>query len=391
MLLTREKYDARRLVYMALLCAAVLLTRIDAGIILFFSTAYCFLKKRGCGFFKMIGAGVLGLLPFAAWEVFSVLYYGAFFPNTYYIKKNTGFPLGMYLRNGALYLAVSELFDVILGVVIVLAVLFMLRSKQGRLLCLALGMAIKTVYIVWIGGDFMLGRHFSDMYFMAAVVLLSLCGGEDVEKARILHVPLRRALAFGLCLCVCLTLMLRSVFVTGFIDNDHFADEKLFYSRTQSITSIVKGRLLHDSDVTTKTWGADRKVVKRSIEAGYRGDYFDWAGGELVYEFNDGFYMTDKYGLGDPLLSHLPAVPVKPRDFKTGHMYRQAPAGYRESVRTGENRIEDESLHEYFDIVCYVTRGAFWDVQRMRTAVGLALGRYDGLVNEYLAHISDQT
>ena len=105
-----------------------------------------------------------------------------------------------------------------------------------------------------------------------------------------------------------------------------------------------------------------------------------------MYYYNDKVYLVDKYGLGDPLLSHLPAV--EDEVFRTGHMYREFPAGYRESIQTGENLIVDPSLHAYYDIVRYVISGQLTNSERIKTSIKFALGKYDYLVDEYLEHIN---
>jgi len=69
-------------------------------------------------------------------------------------------------------------------------------------------------------------------------------------------------------------------------------------------------------------------------------------------------------------------------------MRRDLPAGYQESVQTGENMIIDPSLHEYYDILCLITRsGDLFSKERLKAVINMNLGRYDYLIEEYLASL----
>lgn len=382
--LLNEKFDAKKLLGISFICSLILMTRMDAGIIVFFVTAYCFLAKRDCGFFKMILCGIAGLIPFALWEVFSVLYYGALFPNTYYIKVNTGFEKSLYIKNGIIYMFASEIFDVALAVFIIIAIILMIKSKNLKMVCITIGMVAKAAYLLSVGGDFMLGRHFSDMYFIAIIVIVFL---EDSIKIpfSLFEADNRSILCCLLVFCLSLTVIFRSINVTDYISKDYFADEKQNYSSTQSFLRVVKNKVLYDYDITKAFWDTDE--VNRSLESGVKGDILEWAPGAIVFYNNDGFYLNDKYGLGDPLLSHLPAVEME--NFRSGHMYREVPEGYRESRQTGENKIVDPDLHEFYDIMTKVISDPFFDKDRIKLSVEFAMGKYDYLVDNYIENVGE--
>lgn len=86
---------------LGLITSASLLNRLDTAV--FFAPAmfYVLIKNfRG----KTFGMLALSMVPVLAWFVFSIIYYGFFFPNTAYAKLNTGIPNLMLIRQGFIYL-----------------------------------------------------------------------------------------------------------------------------------------------------------------------------------------------------------------------------------------------------------------------------------------------
>lgn len=378
LLFANDTFDFKRLLHLALLCSLVLTTRMDAGILLFAVTAYCFLAKRSCSMFKMAAAGIAGLSPFFLWEIFSFLYYGSPFPNTYDIKLNTGFPLSEYLVRGISYVFESFGFDMAVVVFPVIAACMLLR-EQMKLKLLGAGIILKIIYIVRIGGDFMVGRHFADLFFVSVCSILYL-GGRKKEQSKQKMIFYRRTLIICTAACLMLTQVTRLISLQYMwpVKNTS-TDERAYYYPTLGMIPMILGNLLEHEDTSDRTWISDE--VKASIEKGYKGDLLNWASGVLVYKYNRDFYMSDRYGLGDPLLSKLPAVHEK--DWRVGHMMREAPEGYKESLITGKNMITDEYLHQYYDILQEVVRGDLFSKDRLKKAAGLFFGKYDDLLIKY--------
>jgi arabinofuranosyltransferase len=86
----------------------------------------------------------------------------------------------------------------------------------------------------------------------------------------------------------------------------------------------------------------------------YKGDIIEWTTGVLMYYYADNIYINDTIALGYPFLARLPAIYTK--NWTVGHLRREIPVGYRESMQTGENHIVDPDLHEYLDILWDITR-----------------------------------
>ena len=64
-------------------------------------------------------------------------------------------------------------------------------------------------------------------------------------------------------------------------------------------------------------------------------------------------------------------------------MYRAVPAGYRETILTGENMIKDKDLAQYYDVIHEMTSGELFSMKRMTTVIDWNLGKYDYLLENY--------
>ena len=103
--------------------------------------------------------------------------------------------------------------------------------------------------------------------------------------------------------------------------------------------------------------------------------------------YNSDIYLNDLYALGDPFLSKLPAV--REDNWRIGHMWREAPVGYAETVLYGEDVIENDSIREYYEIIKLITRGPIWDKDRLNAVIGINTGRYDHLIEEYRSTLDE--
>ena len=73
-----------------------------------------------------------------------------------------------------------------------------------------------------------------------------------------------------------------------------------------------------------------------------------------------------------------------PDPWRVGHTNREIPAGYADSVRYGENRLEDPNLKEYYDMYLEVTRGKLFSGKRIKLAFEFAMGKYQYLIDRYV-------
>jgi arabinofuranosyltransferase len=87
-------------------------------------------------------------------------------------------------------------------------------------------------------------------------------------------------------------------------------------------------------------------------------------------------HIVDMFALAEPLLARLPAHPAS----RSGHLLRDIPAGYVETLETGTNRIKDPNIAAFYDRLSLVISGQLWDRNRVVAGINLLLGRYDHLL-----------
>ena len=321
-------------------------------------------------FRDIFGNVILGFLPIIIWEVFSLLYYGFPFPNTYYAKLTTGIPQSELYQQGWFYFRNSLTWDHITIPIIALAVLLSFLQREPKRISLALGIVLYLGYILRIGGDFMSGRFFSMPFLLSLALILNL---PKIQSVNIRPVP--SLIATCLILFVGLTahkppMLIQATERNGTIDEHGIADEKLVYFRCCSLLGQWDGNIgIKIADDARK---ADQEGVRLVIRESIG-----------IYGFYTGpnVYIMDKVCLSDPLRARLPVTGA----WRIGHFYRDYPVGYPESIEDGfVNRIREPHLHEYYDRLMLVTRGRLLSPERLKTIIMFNLGAYDHLIDEYM-------
>ena len=372
--LNRQIFQKKDLFFLALLEGLIAFTRMDAALIFSLSSAAAFLFMRAdtcveerksynwVGLIKSIPVAIAGLMPFIAWEIFSFFYYGSFFPNTMLAKLNTGYEKSEYFIRGYWYYIESLAFDVLIVVVpavfvvIAFGKLIYNKKKMNNYVWIASGVLVYMFYIIYIGGDFMKGRHFTVIFWISLVCIVymleSITTFKNIEKIYIFMCVL---VVFNLVLCPIATQKVHE------IDPINYTDERKGYYWFTGLPVVVKHYIV-DKD----------EIIKTCQHKGIQWFY----GNEEWYE----------YRLYDPLLSRLPAV--KDDNWMVGHMEREIPSGYQETLDYGINCIEDENLKEYYDKLLFILSGDLWDSKRLKEIVLFNIGKYDYLLEEYVVHNS---
>jgi len=305
----------------------------------------------------------IGFAPFAAWELFSILYYGFPFPNTAYAKLATGIPRGELVGQGLHYLLSTLRLDPLTALAIAAGLLFALRGG-GRERALAAGVAAYLAYVVWIGGDFMSGR------FLSA----PLAGGAAL-LARWRPQRLRWTVALPFLPLALLALaMPRSPLRAGpdygelrrnAIDRRGIADERAFYYEATGLWRALAGAPIPDHHAIRD--GRQLRAQGPSVQlrggVGFVGYY---AGPEV--------YLVEPWAITDPLLARLPVS--RTQSVRIGHFTRDIPEGYLESLASGDNRIADPRIAALFDAVTTVTRAPLWSRRRLAEIWKLNRGAY---------------
>ncbi|MCR5686441.1 MAG: hypothetical protein K6G58_00205 [Lachnospiraceae bacterium] len=383
-----ERYDRKTLLIMALLVSLIAMTRMDAVLIFAPMAVYAYISKRdGFSFARSVGPGILGLLPFILWELFATFYYGFPFPNTAYAKLGTDFALREYVVRGIRYYLNAAVCDPIILIVPVFAVIAAMSVKKAQYIACMTGPVIYGLYLLYIGGDFMMGRHFTVSFFISVICYMDIKNREFSELGR--GAGLHRsfvaaavaALIFGTTSNV-----ITDQFLFGRTFGSPISDERAGYFTSSSLFNNVSSLISTGELGIRYTWREDG--VDELRENGMAGGILDSVPGITKY-YNNDLYLNDLYALGDPYLAHLPAV--KEQGWRIGHMWREAPAGYRNLVRYGwdSGAIINEDARQYYEIIDEITRGKLFDADRIMKVININLGRYDHLIDNYKATLDE--
>ena len=380
-LFVREARRAEpRLARLALVAAALALTRLDA--ILFALPVVAVVAWRRTPRPAAVGELALGFAPLVAWELFSLVYFGSFVPNTARAKLNLEIPAGELFAQGLSYFLDSLTRDPITLIVVGLGIAVGF-ARRGTERLVAVGVLLYLVYIVRIGGDFMSGRFFAAPALASAALLGGLVRPSALRGRSVAGlVALGAVVVYGF-LAPSSRWFSSSEYGAGWEPNEivgptGIADERAYYYPSTGLLRVV----------------ADREDIARAGQTipPYRGAI---EGNELaesaprVTVMNEvGFFgyfagprhtVIDYWALADPLLARLPFRPEDVPDgiWRIGHYPRPIPIGYRESVETGDDHFEDRRVAELYQAVAIVTRGPLFGARRWREIWRLHTGYYD--------------
>ena len=353
--------------WMFFIASLVAFNRMDTFLILIPALAMILYENRNI---KMLVYAALGFLPFIFWELFSLLYYGFPFPNTAYAKLGTGISSLLLLQQGIRYVIDSIQRDPVTLFVIVLGILLALRSRNVKIILVAMGIVLYFMYVIKIGGDFMSGRYFSVLLLAAAVLILKTT---DVNFSR------TNLAISGLIIVLGLSASnpdLRN-HITRHVDvrNYGITDERVVYFRTLALINL-----------DWKTRRPDHIWVQQGLEHKAKGRLLSIGPANGLFAFYAGpnLHVVDTHGLGDPLLARLPAYHTS--DFIIGHFFRAVPQGYWKYKGSFGDQIKDRNLREYYQKLSILihskklfSKGRLLIIWRFNT------GYYDYLLNAYLA------
>ena len=352
--LSRE-FDLRLFTRLCLIAALGIFNRMDTLLLYALPLLLVFiqlLRDGKANIWQLLGRGLIGFLPFICWEIFSVIYYGFPFPNTYYAKLHTGIESSRYLRQGIAYLLDAMSRDTASCLVIGAGVWLAVVRKEWRLGMLAGSILIYLAYTVKVGGDFMASRFLS-LPLLLSVIILS-------------QQRFPRYWAWGLSAIVLLTgLSLdRPVLRYGSISQNEpvdweppasgIVDERLYYFKCGSLINLSA----HWDD-------PDCGTIKRIQPKLDKGKVFtEYAVGRSGFWSGPEYHVLDGLALSDPLLARMPVADSE--HWRIGHFLRWPPEGYVESLEKDENLVADPDLKETYESIRIITRGPIWSGERWR-------------------------
>ncbi len=349
----------------------------------------------------LLAGAAAGAVPAVAWTIFSLVYYGFPFPNTAYAKLTHGIDQAELWRQGLLYAIDLVDRDPVTAVFLVFAVALGLtgRSATGR--ALAAGIALYLVFVVRVGGDFMAGRFFAvPMYAAVLLVAWNVRLKPDATKttgpgdaaslkpdatkdgdARGLGggwlQPAPEAawlVAAGIIAVVGAAsagppLASDSRFDERMAKHNGIVDERVFYFKTNSLVHANRDSFRQPEWVVTRAPGQEWHVLDTCGLMGATG-----------LDFGPSTHLLDECALADPLLARLPAAYHE--FWRPGHYRRVLPAGYRRTLETSTNQLQDPALRQYYDALRLIVRGPrLFSGARLEAIVAMNLGRFDHLID----------
>jgi arabinofuranosyltransferase len=375
---SRVRADHRRLVLMSLVAGLAVLARPDAGIFAAPLLALSFWQYRPR--LRATRLVLLGLSPLLAWELFSLVYYGSFIPNTALAKLNLAVPTSWLLHQGALYLLDSLAHDpVTLGAVgAALALSLWKGSAHER--ALAMGILLYVAYVVRIGGDFMSGRFLCAPFFLSVALLVAKLADSPPRPSRQRYLGLALVAALILFGIAWPESRWRSradfgvaLGPAGSLHAHGIADERAYYYPSTGLLPV----LAHHAELV------ERGLPVPPYRGAIAGARFARSGQNTALWNEAGFFayfarpdqtVVDAWGLTDPLLARLPYRPDK--RWRIGHYDRRIPAGYLDSIASGANRIADPGLAQVYDGLVHILRGSLLSGRRLREIWRFNTGYY---------------
>lgn len=381
--------EIKQKVFVSTLVASLIaLNRLDLLLIVFPPLVYLYIKlarSERRWILCLAKALLVGFLPLIAWTIFSLVYYGFPFPNTYYAKIHTGIPLPLLIQQGIHYFLASAVFDPITMIFIAVAIVFAFISRRWDRITVSIGLILYGLYLIRIGGDFMLGR------FFAVPLVFSVALIANTKQPRFSAIALLAA-----ALVVGLTASDPTLFSDEkicfrndgshkrhdeMVDSTGVCNERVFYYRTNGLLiNIMKSDwaegLAHA--LGNRGFSPPRRYGRINAYpvaiAGFRG-----------FQQGPHVHAVDIHALSDPLLARLP---VQSMSWHIGHFRRKIPQGYMASLETGENRIENRYLAEYYERIRLITRGDLFSPERLVAIWEINTGACDHLIEKYLNNAS---
>ena len=260
-----ERYNAKSMFILAILVALIAMTRMDAVLIFVPMALYVYLTKRdGVSFGKAVWIGVAGLLPFVLWEIFATWYYGFPFPNTAYAKLGTNIGIGDYIVRGIRYYLNAAVCDPIILIVPLFVMIAALSVKKSQYIACMAGPLLYGIYLLYIGGDFMMGRHFTLLFFISVICYMDIKNREFSELGR--GASLHRMFT-GFVIAALLFTGTSHIITDQFLFGNTFgspiSDERAGYFNTSSLFNNVYSLIKTGDLCIRNTWNEDSEQELR--------------------------------------------------------------------------------------------------------------------------------
>jgi len=327
-----------------------LVVRHDLLVLLAIPTAFAVERyRRFVPGWRWLNWIIVATAPILVWSAFAIVYYGTPLPNPVYAKLWTGIAQTQLWRQGLWYVVETFRADAVTVVVLVAGTAILFASRRAPFVALGLGALANLLYVISVGGDFMVGRFFSTAFFLVVVALAALwCEkGLLAPRARaIVATSVMTAMA-AYAFAFPHTPVNSSVPHTVKPPWPHgVADERGATGRASLWAWFHQGDALvfPDRSGSHDGWALRQSDICCSIQDAV-GMFGYWAGTDKL--------ILDLYALCDPLLARLP---IGGRPWRIGHYRRALSPSYMESIHYGENRFEPGEMHDFYEVVRIVTQ-----------------------------------
>ncbi len=370
-LLVWQLYRTEKVWIPAGIVGLLLLNRLDLALLVGPAAAYLLLRAKG----QRIRIALAVALPELLWMVFSVIYYGAPFPNTAYAKLGTGFGAAELMLRGLGYTKDFAFHDPLLALIIGKAVFDALRSREWRTILLGSGIILYIAYIIIIGGDFMSGRFFAPPGFLA----LCLLAREPMPQWLAKQAALITLIVF-VALGVLLEVRVMGKPIPDVPDSG-IVDERRFYYPGNGLISILKDWAEAGHEPVHRLGQKGEKLKAEAQSLGMPVVAIKSAVGMVGYYAGPTVHIFDYLALTDPFLARLPAIPGA----RVGHYQRKLPPGYYETVINYPSPTTDiVALRPLLNDVILATRAPLFADGRWGAIERLTFGHYNWI---YEAHL----
>ena len=295
------------------------MTRLDLLLLILPLLIYIFFQQPNK--WQAVKSGLIAISPLIAWEIFSYIYYGYMFPNTYYAKLNNGISGNELLLQGVFYILATFKRDPLTLLVILSALIFGLLTKNMILRLWSLGIIFYLAYVMRIGGDFMVGRFFT-VPFLISVLMLSqsFMSKQNIPKSILTGILV---IALGL---ISPIPSFRQFHPDGFFEGFHgIADERDVYFGG---TGLLRYKDINiQPNIVWVDQGNNLNDLSQSL--GKQIFAFEYVG-FLGYYAGKDVYIIDTLGIGNAFLAHQPMDGIS--EWRIGHYKREVTEDYNQSL-----------------------------------------------------------
>ncbi len=360
-----------RLGRLALLGCLLALNRMDTVLLvapaLLDATIRCF--RAGTPPKILVARLALAGVPFIAWELFSLVYYGSLVPNTALAKLNVGVARSDLVQQGLLYLLDTLERDPLTLLLSLMPLVLVVAERRFRSLGpLALGSTLYLGYTVWIGGDFMSGRFLTPPLVLGCLLLAKLLPNSTWTAPSLAL----SALLAGLVAARPTLLPIEEISKDEARGKHGVTDEQAFWLPETGLLTASRGR---DLPAGNEREAGEKAVTTDAAEVG--------AAGIRGFFSPANVYLMDHNALVDGFLARLPAHPTK---WRPGHFRRKIPKGYQQTLLTGKPQMKDEKFVELYKDVRRVVRGPLLTSERWGAIWRLHTREYKAMQAEQKEH-----